>query len=198
MVTRKSKADNENRSKGVKADAASAARADTRAAAAVAAKEEDKSERPKKIVQLLPRAAPGEKHPQVKVNWYGSKIEVDAGIVDLLKLVWQEGFETSNSCQDNDGKVWIQFTHLRDYKQLVRDAAKYGRDLYDFLVQSSKNLNVAFRDDDDQEESDEEREIIRRRPLVWSVGLRFPKEERAIFARLWKSTYQRKHAAEAE
>ena len=131
------------------------------------------------------------------VNWYGSKIEVDVGIVDLLKLVWQEGFETSNSCQDAKGLVWIQFTYLRDYKQLVQDAAKFGRDLFDLLMESKSELFFEFRDDDDWEEDEEEREVARRRPLEWHVSLLFPKEKQATFARLWKSTYRRKHTAES-
>ena len=65
---------------------------------------------------------------------------MDTGIVNLLKLVWQEGFETSNSCQDARGKVWIQFTHLKDFQQIVNDAATFGRDLFDFVLESQSEL----------------------------------------------------------
>ncbi len=45
-------------------------------------------------------------HPQVE-SIYGYL--VDEKLVNVLDWIWYMGFDTLNSCQDNDGKVWIEF-----------------------------------------------------------------------------------------
>lgn len=55
-------------------------------------------------------------HKQVKVMHpkYGP-IEVDEGIAELLKCLWQLNIATSNSCQENqNGIMWIDFDSSRD------------------------------------------------------------------------------------
>lgn len=49
----------------------------------------------------------------------GHSVDIDAGIADLIKVLWDKGWETCNSCEDNfrfslkqgcDGHyVWIEF-----------------------------------------------------------------------------------------
>lgn len=62
-------------------------------------------------------------HPQVKVNYFGNEIEVYEEIVDLLQLIWSQGYKTNSSCQDiGDGYIWIHFSDLSQFQELVQKA----------------------------------------------------------------------------
>jgi len=48
-------------------------------------------------------------HPQVRIELDGVFAEVDEQLADLILDLWRLGLWTVNSCQDNFGKVWIEF-----------------------------------------------------------------------------------------
>ncbi len=39
-------------------------------------------------------------------------IGVDENIAQLLRVLWNAGYITANSCEDNQGKIWIQFAEV--------------------------------------------------------------------------------------
>ena len=45
-------------------------------------------------------------HKQVEVEYDNDIVTVDEGIVELLTMVWKEGNETFNSCQNNFGNIY--------------------------------------------------------------------------------------------
>lgn len=70
-------------------------------------------------------------HTQLNTN---EDVQVDSGIAPLLNLLWENGLETQNSCEHNDGcgsksgqhYVWIEFSdveHLQEFINIV--AQKY-------------------------------------------------------------------------
>jgi hypothetical protein len=71
-------------------------------------------------------------HDQVELSTpWGERVEVDAGIADLLADLWAIDIETDMSCEDVDGCVWLSFpsgfyaerflTHVLDGEVLPDD-----------------------------------------------------------------------------
>lgn len=57
-------------------------------------------------------------HPQIQVILNnGKKITVDKHLADLVKDLNDRGFTTCNSCQNNYGNIWIQFSSLEKYRK---------------------------------------------------------------------------------
>lgn len=52
------------------------------------------------------------KHRQVTVRVGPWCEEIDEQIAPLIREMWIAGIETSMSCQDGWGKVWLQFHEL--------------------------------------------------------------------------------------
>ena len=61
-------------------------------------------------------------HEQVWVRpfWLDKDIEVDKGISDVLQAFWALGIATSNSCEDNFGKIWVECL-LHTYRRFMDD-----------------------------------------------------------------------------
>jgi len=53
----------------------------------------------------------GRRHPFDVLEYEGERVEIDAGIVPLIELLWSHGFDTFNSCEDFEGGgiVWVEF-----------------------------------------------------------------------------------------
>lgn len=63
-------------------------------------------------------------HPQVVAS---NGVEVDAGIVDLLEVLWGNGFKTEFSCQGVDGfEAYIGFTSGADARRFVSGVDVYA------------------------------------------------------------------------
>ena len=88
-------------------------------------------------------------HKQVEIVVLDDKrIEVDAGLEDVIKNFCDWGIFTSMSCIDNFGSVWIQinngfccnkFLELALYNKTVQTAAGIERDnLWDFLKKNAR------------------------------------------------------------
>ena len=86
-----------------------------------------------------PQLSPPTNHVQVPVTFMGRKIEVDAGMVEILELLWSKKVITYNSCEDNSGRIWIQM-QLNDFKRITRLAKRKNRDLYEFIENSDYGL----------------------------------------------------------
>jgi hypothetical protein len=91
-------------------------------------------------------------HPQVQVTHpSGDLIEVDEDIVLLLNRMWRRGIYTMSSCQDQDGRVWVEFGAQRDVETFVHALFRDdegGNDIYSFR----NRVFSTWRPADDEEE----------------------------------------------
>ncbi len=62
-------------------------------------------------------------HVQVSISRNGFAADVDEGIAALLLECWEAGLETTQSCQDIGGRVWIQFMFSDDAERFLSIAA---------------------------------------------------------------------------
>jgi hypothetical protein len=103
------------------------------------------------------------KHRQVRVELHGELIDVDEEIAPLLKRIWDLGIETLNSCQEQDGRTWIEFASVNDIKDflssLMLDDSGEHHDLYSFR-------NRVFR----TREPNDDWEAFRR-DVAWHYGI---------------------------
>ena len=72
------------------------------------------------MAQTSAEAHPDHEQVWVRPFWLDEDIEVDKGISDVLKAFWALGVATSNSCQDNFGKVWVDCL-LCTYRSFIDD-----------------------------------------------------------------------------
>jgi hypothetical protein len=61
-------------------------------------------------------------HDQVLIEYDGRSAEVDKGLAALILELWQRGFRTIGSCEQEVGTAhaWISFRTLREAKRLQR------------------------------------------------------------------------------
>jgi hypothetical protein len=78
-------------------------------------------------------------HEQAQVESPMGAIEVDVGMVEVLRAIWALGVRTAMSCQDNQGCVWICF-ELVEYLRLL-DLVRRSPPLYRFLCLSHTFLH---------------------------------------------------------
>lgn len=63
-------------------------------------------------------------HEQIVIDG----ISVDKGIAKLLKLIWNKGIKTVNSCEENKpGVIWIQFASMNDLTKFLNKIARYPK-----------------------------------------------------------------------
>lgn len=86
-------------------------------------------------------------HPQVHIALGELEADVDAGIAEFILELWRAGIETMMSCQDNDGRVWVEFPSANDAERFLDIVAgEYDDDIY-----SLYNRLVHEGEDDDWE-----------------------------------------------
>ena len=51
----------------------------------------------------------GRHPPYTVLDYRGERVEIDVEIVPLVELLWALEFDTLLSCQDQDGRVWVEF-----------------------------------------------------------------------------------------
>jgi hypothetical protein len=120
------------------------------------------------------------------------ELQVDEGIADTLLMLWAHGYQTTNSCQDNEphgtGRhwIWIQFT-MESFVKLVEktfvDDQAYNTggqsvNLVAWLVRFGKFDTNWWSDDVGGVE--------------WGVSVRFPatQEKHDEFDRLFLAAHQ--------
>ena len=101
-------------------------------------------------------------HKQIETT-YGTI--VDEELVTVLEYLWDIGLETSNSCQNNHGNIWIEFETdgFMNFMETIRYIENIP--LYKFLLKSFvlKKPMAELTDDDD------------------SVAVRFPRKHLVWF-----------------
>lgn len=67
---------------------------------------------------------PWRKHPTIPVEHpSGESIEIDSEIAPLLEALWGHGIETTGSCQDDGGMVWLGFATPDEAALFIRTLA---------------------------------------------------------------------------
>ena len=68
-------------------------------------------------------------HPQVRVLRDGEPVEIDAGLVNLVRALWRRGYDTVGSCQHEAGTTvaWVAFATLADAERFV---SEFGGSLF--------------------------------------------------------------------
>lgn len=100
-------------------------------------------------------------HKQVAIVANGANIFCDEGIADIILLLNKWKIFTDNSCEDNNGKVWISFESYQDaellaqlcLKRQLTSHAKNG--LFEFLIEEAQfkldfNEEVIFNGEGDE------------------------------------------------
>ena len=90
-------------------------------------------------LRLANRRKSWTEHTQVRVDSPGGPVEVDAGMVTILRHLWAKGVNTCMSCEDNLGSIWIDL-NWADYNILMHKA-RSSADLLHFLRHCLCELN---------------------------------------------------------
>ena len=67
-------------------------------------------------------------HPTQTVDLYGQPTQIDEEIVPLIKAMHEVGIQTMQSCQNMDGRVWIQLGDVDDLSTLMSAVTIYDQD----------------------------------------------------------------------
>jgi hypothetical protein len=66
-------------------------------------------------------------HPSVEIVWADQRAEIDVGIADLILGLWQRGIRTCQSCENNLGRVWIEFSSAGDAELFLTAITRAAR-----------------------------------------------------------------------
>lgn len=135
-------------------------------------------------------------HKTVQVKRPGGLIvDIDEGIVDLIQMIWRCGFSTFNSCEDNNGNIWVEFASMDEFTRLCQTAHTFNLEhgvkyeyetLSNFLISDCIcTVNIL----DDGYVTKNNVEYISGKNVFLSVSVRFGKIDKNQFIRLWKETY---------
>jgi hypothetical protein len=66
-------------------------------------------------------------HPTVDLtDPYGGVVQIDSEIAPLIQWLWNRGWDTINSCQDNFGYVWIEFVGTSAAEAFLEYIVEHG------------------------------------------------------------------------
>lgn len=133
------------------------------------------------------------KHKQIEVEIEDEDhFLVDERLEDVIKNFYHWGIETSNSCIDNKGAIWIEFRNLCYWETFLQLALRDNitkenyceiDTLWNFL-QNEATATLSFGEEFIFDPNDENA-IVRTGVLDISVGLRFKKELLDTFKELF-------------
>jgi hypothetical protein len=133
------------------------------------------------VKELQARAhglAPGPmaSHTQVTVESIYRSVEVDSGIADLLEAIWDLDVDTTMSCEDNMGSVWVQM-NLEQFQKL-HSLSRQCDDLAFFLDSCHYSMECWTP------EHYAHHYKVPAAPAHFVVGLRFPKQHKPLLCSL--------------
>jgi hypothetical protein len=124
-------------------------------------------------------------HKQVPILRDGETIfTVDEGIHSLLQYLFDKGIQTFNSCEANfDDYIWVEYK-LEDWMGITSRA--FQGNTYELMefIEMKCALDLGY----DTGCIDEDDNWIEYDDLIWTAGIRFPKEELEIFEQLLRET----------
>ncbi len=112
---------------------------------------------------------------------------VDEGVLDIIKLFWDQGCHTINSCQNNFGKVWIEIDLESFKKLLLKMQYSNKNELSDYFLLRCENKIQWDPDTEYFYKKEDECHILDGN--FFSVSIRFPIEDKEKFIRMWKDTF---------
>jgi hypothetical protein len=68
-------------------------------------------------------------HETVLVTVGNESANIDKNIAPLIEGLWKLNIDTLLSCENNNGKVWIDFTSVYDAENFLNIVAKYSEGL---------------------------------------------------------------------
>jgi len=113
---------------------------------------------------------------------------VDEQLLDIINILFNNGYETENSCQANiQSKAWIPFSSHLDAKRLVNES-QMNREFLQYLtagegVEWSVHFDTGHLDDSDDDDDGEDRDV------VMSMSLRFPKQDIPMVTTMLRHQY---------
>lgn len=148
-----------------------------------------------------------DKHPQVYAKLNGHTYLVDEKIKYILEALNDNGFITSNSCQNNFGKIWIEFNQISHWEQLMKYALynhldqnieqrkkgdyDNGNTLWGF-INDNVSYNVIFNEADYDNDDEYEKQtggFTRNYHLVSTISIRFDKELLSEFTKYFNDVF---------
>jgi hypothetical protein len=114
-------------------------------------------------------------------------ILVDEKLVDIIEWLWQHDIQTQNSCQDNDGCIWIQI-YFSDFERFLKCMVTANPWSALYYIKNV-DLRYTYSDDDELSIDDLEDELAEVYHLDYrfcpfqpeSVSIRFPKDDLDYF-----------------
>lgn len=138
---------------------------------------------------------PNHKTVELMNPTYKDICDIDEGIIDLISVIWRVGYSTYNSCEDNNGEIWIEFD-LEEFKSLCQIAHTFNLDhgdkyeydtLSNFMINDcDKTINIL----DDGYVIEEKNEYLPGRNTWFTASIRFDKSQKDKFIKLWKQTFK--------
>ena len=122
-------------------------------------------------------------------------VKVDEELATLLPQLWQLGCKTCMSCQDNNGKLWIQFD-LRSYQLLMLKAQRVlhpwkdwvpdmsptrHQELWQYLQDLRVETTLQITDWSEIAVGVGHTQDLKDGDFLWTANLRIPKEDKPIF-----------------
>jgi|MDSY01.1.fsa_nt_gb hypothetical protein len=132
------------------------------------------------------------KHPQVLTETpFCGPVCVDTGLVSTLEMIWAEGYETDNSCENNGGQIWISFDQ-QSFERLVqrahdsyKGALTYSENLGEFL-ETSCRTTPTWSDDGHVNAEDD---WVSGDTIYFYMSVRFDRILLDTFTRLFKLSH---------
>lgn len=120
---------------------------------------------------------------------------VDEKLQPLIQFLYDNGFDTFNSCENNvQGTCWIEY-ELGDWIAIKEIAFRSDpQDLYRFIEEEC-HVELLSCDDGSPDDNDE---WIEGEELIWTASVRFPKELLPAFEELIRTTITDFQAASEE
>ena len=118
-------------------------------------------------------------HVQTEIYnpFYDEIIEVDSGMTRILSKLWELGLQTHNSCQDNNGSVWIEFDlecGKKFFEILTKHYLTFDCDFnhkHDLYID---DITLRINTDDCVQDPNEEDSVISTGDVRWTLSVRFP------------------------
>lgn len=124
-------------------------------------------------------------HKQKKVYnpIFKDYVDVDSNMVRILSKIWELGFVTYNSCEDNNGLIWLEFD-IYDGMNFFEILNRYFLNFETFGTQVGtldeedfpyiENVSLDINYDNAEIDPDDENCVISTANVYWALSVRFP------------------------
>jgi hypothetical protein len=122
------------------------------------------------------------------LRYRGARVKIDTEIVPLIQQLWDRRLDTCNSCQDNSGYVWIEFSSAQDAETFLTAIAQSADEDLSYKAKNPIPLSPADRYRLSNFGAPEDSWLInadafaddQSNNVTVSVGIRFPRDQLAL------------------